>query len=329
MKELGGRGRCGQGSRRRDGNIWRWEMPSWAVGIAACLIATAASGEPADSTVIARVGDTEVKVAELQGYVQTLPPDTRKELADNPAALSRLVRSYVARLLVLKEAKSADWEKRPDVIAQIERARDAAIIGSYLRAQTEPPADYPSEAEIQKAYDANKARFLVPRQYQIAQIFIDLPADADKAAEQKAQAKLEDVRKKLRQRGASFEDIARQNSDDANSAERGGVVGWVDETAMIPEVRSAVAGLEKGGISEPIKVSSGWHLIRLIDTKPATIPPLADVRDLIVSSLRSQRQSESEQTYLLQLAAKSPPAVNELALQRVLPAASSGGSKTN
>lgn len=295
-------------------------------------MATIAAAETPDQTVIARVGSTDVKLAELQAYVQTLPPETQKELAANPAALSRLVRTYVARLLVLGEAKSAGWEKQPSVVAQIERARDAAIVGSYLRSQTEPPADYPTKAEIEKAYEANKSGFLMPRQYEIAQIFIALPADADKATQDKAEAKLDDVRKKLRQKGVSFEDLARQSSDDANTAERGGALGWVSEQTMIPEVRAAVAGLEKGAVSEPIKVTDGWHLIRLKDTKPSAIAPLADVRDLIIDTLRDQRQAENEQAYLAQLSAKSPPAVNELALQHILPvqpAQPLAGAKTN
>lgn len=326
MRKMGRLGRIGR--RGRD-VLTRRPALALALALAVGLTAATALAESADTTVIARVGSTEVKLAELQAFVETLPAETQKDLADNPAALSRLVRTYVARLLVLDQATASGWEKRPEVVAQIDRARDAMIVGSYLRAQTEPPADYPSAAEIQKAYDANKARFLVPRQYQIAQIFIALPADTDKAAQEKAQAKMDEARKKLRQKGVSFEDVARDYSEDASSAERGGLLGWVTEQAMIPEVRSAVAGLEKGAVSEPIKVGDGWHLVRLIDTKPATIPPLADVRAVIVASLRSQRQAENEQAYLAQLVGKSPPAVNELALQRILPAPASAAAKTN
>lgn len=317
------RGRAGHCLRRRA-------LSSLVFTVAMGLSAATALAQSADTTVIARVGNTEVKLAEMQAFVETLPPETQKDLANNPAALSRLVRTYVARLLVLNQATATGWEKRPEVVAQIDRARDATIVGSYLRAQTEPSADYPSTADIQKAYDANKARFLQPRQYQIAQIFIALPADADKAAQEKAQAKMDEARKKLRQKGVSFEDVARDYSEDASSADRGGVLGWVTEQAMIPEVRTAVAGLEKGAVSEPIKVSDGWHLVRLIDTKPAAIPPLAEVREVIVASLRNQRQADNEQAYLAQLVGKSPPAVNELALQRILPApASSSAAKTN
>jgi Parvulin-like peptidyl-prolyl isomerase len=324
-----GRKAYGRFGRHGDGRTHAWRLSPPAIALTACLVATMAVAETADQTVIARMGGTDVKLAELQAYVQTLPPETQKELADNPAALSRLVRTYVARLLVLNEATGAGWEKQPAVAAQIERARDAAIVGSYLRSRTEPPQDFPTKADIEKAYEANKARFVVPRQYEIAQIFIALPADADKATQDKAQAKLDDVRKKLRQKGVGFDDVARQSSDDANSAEQGGALGWVSEQAMIPEVRLAVAGLEKGAVSEPIKVTDGWHLIQLKDTKPSAIASLADVRELIVATLRNQRQADNEQAYLAQLVAKSPPAVNELALQRILPAHPPGGAKTN
>ncbi len=305
----------------------RWAGALLAAAASWCLATAVLAGESNDATVIARVGNTEVKVSELRAYVQGLSAEAQKELADNPAALNRVVRSYVARTLVLDEAEAADWEKKPEVAAQIARAREATIVASYLSAQTAPPKDYPSAAEIEKAYTANKARLLVPRQYQIAQIFVAVAPDADKAAQEEVLKKVSEIQKRLRQKGANFEAIARETSEEASSAERGGLLGWVSETAMVPDVRSAVSGLEKGGVSEPIKMADGWHLVRLLDTKPATVPPLASVQEVLASSLRAQKQAENEQAYLARLLEKTPPAVNELALQSLLPPPST--AKTN
>lgn len=305
----------------------RWAGALLAAAASWCLATAVLAAESNDATVIARVGNTEVKVSELRAYVQGLSAEAQKELADNPAALNRVVRSYVARTLVLDEAEAADWEKKPEVATQIARAREATIVASYLSAQTAPPKDYPSAAEIEKAYTANKARLLVPRQYQIAQIFVAVAPDADKAAQEEVLKKVSEIQKRLRQKGANFEAIARETSEEASSAERGGLLGWVSETAMVPDVRSAVSGLEKGGVSEPIKMADGWHLVRLLDTKPATVPPLASVQEVLASSLRAQKQAENEQAYLARLLEKTPPAVNELALQSLLPPPST--AKTN
>lgn len=277
----------------------------------------AIAAEPAASAPIARIGGREVPLADVQAYVQALPAETRQQLAADPPALNRVVRAYVARGLLLDEAKAAGWEKRPEVVAALARARDEALLASYLRAKTEPPREFPSDAEIALAYEANKARLLVPRQYQLAQIVVAVPAGADKAAEEKAQQRIDAIAQRLRAKDADFAAIARDSSDE-KAAERGGALGWIGEPMLAPAIQAAVAGLEKGGITAPVRLADGWHLVKLLDTRPATVPPLADVRAGLVASLRAQRQAEAEQAYLARLIDKNPPAVNELALPQVL-----------
>jgi peptidylprolyl isomerase len=285
---------------------------------AAAIVPPATAADPAPATTIARIGGREVPLADVQAYVQALPAETRQQLAADPPALSRVVRAYVARSLLLDEAKAAGWEKRPEVAAALARARDEALLASYLRARTEPPAEFPTEAEVAAAYEANKARLLVPRQYRLAQIIVPVPAGADKAAEEKARKRLDDILARLKQKDADFDALARQVAADDGTPGRGGDLGWIGEPMLAASIQAAVAGLEKGGVSPPVRLADGWHVLKLLDTRPAAVPPLADVRTSLVAALRAQRQADAEQAYLARLIEKNPPAVNELALPQVL-----------
>lgn len=272
----------------------------------------------AATTVVAKVGGSEVTVGEVRAYLQTLDPQVRREISKDSTLLNRVVRSYSTRTVVLSEAKSKGWEKKPDVAAQLERIRNETIVSTYLNALSQPPPDFPSDGEIQAAYDTNKSRFMMPRQFEIAQIFLALPPDADGAKREEVGKRLVEVQKKLRQSPAAFAGLARQYSDDPSTARNGGAIGWVTETAMVADIRAVVLELEKGGITEPLALADGWHIIRLIDTKPAAVRPLAEVRQAIIAGLREQRQAENEQAYLTQLHEKTPPAINELVLPQVL-----------
>lgn len=285
--------------------------------VTAPLHRPAAAAEAA-ATIVAKVGSSEITLGEVRAFLETLDAPVRADLTKDPALLSRLVRSYAARAAVLSEAKAKGWEKKPDVAAQLERIRNETIVSTYLNAETRPPADFPSDAEIQAAYDTNKARFMMPRQFQIAQIFLAVAAGADQAEQEKVRKRLDEVQKKLRQSPAAFAELARQYSDDTATARNGGTIGWVTEAAMIAEIRAVVPSLEKGGITEPLALADGWHIIRLIDTKPAAVRPLPEVRQAIIDGLREQRQAENEQAYLARLLEKNPPAINELALPQVL-----------
>lgn len=271
--------------------------------------------------VVARVSGRDVTVAEVRTFVAGLGAEQQAALSRDPALLSQSLRLMLANQLVLKEANKKKWQDQPAVAAQLARLRDAAIVETYLQSVSGPPGDYPDDAEVQKAYDANKTAFVVPRQFKIAQIFVALEkGGADKAAEDRARKKLADIQARLKQPNADFSAIAKDVSDHRDVAERGGEIGWVAETQLRPEIKSQIMGLAKNAVSEPIQLDDGWHIVKLIETKAATTRSLAEVRDLLVQRLRAQRAEGLRRSYLARLIEQTPPAINEIALGRVFDA---------
>ena len=274
--------------------------------------------------VIARLGTTDVTADELRGIVANLDPRQQAALARDPALLSQAVRTMLGERLVLKEALAKKWEQQPAVVAQVERARQNVIVESYLRSVTAPPDGYPNDEEIKAVYDANATAFLVPRRFQLAQITVAVPKDADKAVEEKARKKLDDVMRKLKQSGANFAALAKSDSDDGESADKGGELGWLAEAQLRPEIRGQVVGLAKAASTEPIRLDDGWHILKLLDTEAAHARPLAEVRDALVQRMRAERAEASRRAYVAELLKQSPPIINELALSKLLEAAQEG-----
>lgn len=293
--------------------------PAPAVSAGAAASATA-EREPVrkGGEVIARVGGSDVTADELRAVIVSLNQRQQATLRRDPALLSQTVRSLLANRLVLKEALGKKWEQKPSIAAQLERARENVIVETYLQSLTTPPADFPGEQEIKSTYEANASALMVPRQFQLAQIFVALSKDADKAAEDKARKKLDEVLKKLKQPGADFVSIVRSESDDADSVDAGGEIGWLTEAQLRPEIRTQVTGLAKAAATDPIKLDDGWHILKLIDTKPAQTRPLAEVRDALVQRIRDERIEANRRAYLAELLKQSPPAINELALSKLL-----------
>lgn len=271
----------------------------------------------AEGEIIARVAGRDITAAEVRGFIAGLAAREQAALVRDPALLSQAVRLMLANQIVLKEAQTKKWQDQPAVAAQLERVRDAAIVESYLQAVSVPAENYPDDAEVQKAYDANKTAFVVPRQFRLAQIFVALGAGADKDTEEKARKKLADLQAKVKQPKADFAALAKESSEQRDTAERGGELGWIPETQIRPEIKTQVMGLANNAVSEPIKLDDGWHIIKLIETKPAETRPLTEVRDLIVQQLRSQRAEAVRRAYLARALEQSPPAINELALAKV------------
>src|SRR5262249_8342274 len=150
----------------------------------------------------------------------TLSPQEQAALSKDPALLSQVVRTYLARLAVLKEARAKKWDQDPAVKAQLDRVRDQALTELYLQSVSKPPESYPTEAEIQAAYDANRAALAVPREYHVAQIFVAVAKGADKATEERASKRADEIAKKLK-KGADFAATARAESDEKAGGQRG------------------------------------------------------------------------------------------------------------
>jgi peptidylprolyl isomerase len=268
--------------------------------------------------VLARVGGTDVTVEEVRSYVETLGPADQAALAKDPTLLSQTVRSYLARQAVLREALAKKYDQQPAVRAQIDRARDQALTELYLESVSRPPEGYPSDVEIQAVYDTAKSAFEIPRQFRLAQLYVAVPKGADKAAEEKARKKVDELVKKLKQKGSDFAALARTDSEDKQTATQGGEIGWLTEAQMVPGIRTVATGLSKDAISEPTRLDDGWHVLKLLETKPPGTRTLSEVREAIADQLRQKRSRDLRQAFLAKLLDQNPPAINELALSKVV-----------
>ncbi|HVQ67646.1 MAG TPA: peptidylprolyl isomerase [Bradyrhizobium sp.] len=264
--------------------------------------------------VIARVGNANVSAEELRAYVGALGAQDQAALAKDPALLSQAVRMLLANRLVLQEVIAKKWDQQPNIAAQLDRVRENALTEIYLQSVSTPPAGFPSEEDLQKIYDANRGALLMPRQFQLAQIFIAAPKDADKVTEDKAKKNLDEILGKLKAPGADFATIARA----AGESKDGGDLGWVAENQIRPEIKALVMGLAKSGVSEAIRLDDGWHILKLLDTKAAYTRTLPEVRDQLVQQIRSERAGAMRRAYLAELLKRNPPILNELALSNLL-----------
>jgi parvulin-like peptidyl-prolyl isomerase len=285
-------------------------------GMIALLFAPFVLAQSSDD-VVAKLGSAEIKISDLQKLLDAQPPEARDQLLKSPPALDRLVRTEVYRRALLDEARTKGWDKRPDVAVQMERAREQVFLSSYMNDLAKPPADFPGEQELLAAYNANQAEFAVPRQFRIAQIFVAVPKDAAKADADKLRKKADDVAKRAQSKDADFSRLAQANSDHKASAEQGGDLGWMAEKDMIPEMRVLIPTLAKGEIAKPVRTEQGWHVVKLVDLKPAGVRPLVEVRAQLAAAMRQRLAQENEKRYLDKLAEQTPVAVNEIALGKL------------
>jgi len=293
-------------------------MTGLAVWLMVCSIGgTYADLAAAQDAVVGKMGNVEIKTSEMLRILDAQSPEVRKQLTTGLTELDRLARSELVRQSLLAEAKAKGWDKKPEVTFVMERAKEQALLQLYMSDLARPPAGYPSEEEIKKAYEANKGAFPAPGQFNLAQIFLAVPENADKQVAAAAQKKAADLAAKARVKGADFAQLAKENSDHKDTAPKGGDLGWLAENQMLPEIRAVAEKMEKGDVSMPIRSPTGWHIVKLVDKKPPSTRPLSEVRDAIVGQMRLRRAQEMERKYMEELVARSQPTVNQVELSKL------------
>lgn len=285
----------------------------------ACSVGSGAyaAGDISKSTPV-QMGNTRMSTADISDFASSLTQEVRNQALADPALMTRLIQLEIIRRAILHEAVARKWQKRPDIVRQVDVARNAIVLKSYLASKAVIPPGYPSEDDIKATYDLNRGSFVTPRQYRLEQIFLQIPADPKKARETEQKAKL--LAKSARG-GARFEDLARQNSQHKPSAEKGGDMGWAYETQILPEIRNVVAGMRRNEVSDPIRSNVGWHIIKMLETKPASVRPLSEVRPLIVADLRQRKEQATEQLFIVQMLQKTPVKANYAELRNIFRAA--------
>jgi peptidyl-prolyl cis-trans isomerase D len=158
-----------------------------------------------------------------------------------------------------------------------------------LDASTIDPDIEIDEQAIQALYDEHAAKYVTPEERHARHILVSLLPDADEAATAAALKKAQGIVARL-DAGESFEDLAKELSDDPGSAASGGDLGFFGRGMMTPEFEEAVFGLKIGERSQPVKSPFGFHIIELLDIKPEVATPLAEVRDELVDQLLSEER---------------------------------------
>lgn len=268
---------------------------------------------------VVTLGALSVDQGEVEKMLQTLPPGERTAIKNDPSALQNWLRQRVTSEAVLREARSKGWADRPEVKARIEAAvaevTNHVIATTFLDSLTQVPADYPSDTEIKAAYEQNKVNFNLPPRYRVAQIY--LPTDANDAVGNKKIAKQATTLAKAARKG-DFAELAKAESKDQATAARGGEVGTLALTDMLPEVREVVVKLKTGEVSDPIQAVAGIRIIKLLDVQPARMATPEEMKPLLQQALRQQRQQQLVQTYLSGLAPADQVTIDTIALDAAL-----------
>lgn len=135
------------------------------------------------------------------------------------------------------------------------------------------------DEEIREYYDDNAEGFRREKFIKASHILILVKEDAGPDEKEELRAKAEKIRKEILE-GADFAEAAKKYSEDGK-ASVGGDLGYINRGYMPSEFDDAAFSLDNGALSEVVFTKYGYHIIKVLDMKPAGIAPYEEVKDFI------------------------------------------------
>ncbi len=287
------------GANARDGSRSATVRGRASAGVAAAVCATLAAGCGGDTLAEAggaRLGMTQA--AALIAEHSAVPVD---------AQVVRTVAELWVDYTLLATRLAADstlagLDVGTAVEPMLRERMLAGLHGEALEADT-----VVSDEELAERFAVE----LPGAQATASQILLLFPAAATQLQRDSVLAAADMVRRRL-DRGDDFAALARAFSDDPGNAQRGGRLGVVERGELLRPVDSAVFGMRPGEVSDPVRTSLGYHVLKL---EALDVPELPEVADAFRRRIRTERLAEAEAAFLQHLDSASGLALADDALE--------------
>jgi peptidyl-prolyl cis-trans isomerase D len=153
--------------------------------------------------------------------------------------------------------------------------------------------------DLRAYYDQHRDQYRIPEQVKVSHILIKTPlpgpdGKVDEKGVAEAQRRAEDLLKQLKS-GAKLEDLAKKYSEDPGSGKQGGSLGWIGKGQTVPEFEKVAFSLPKGQISDLVKSSYGFHIIRVDDKQEAHMKTLDEVKAEVEPTIKHQKAQQIAQ----------------------------------
>lgn len=136
------------------------------------------------------------------------------------------------------------------------------------------------DEDLQAAYQKEIAN--LSEQRRAAHILIE------ESDETKAKVKLDEIQQRLA-KGEDFAKLAKEFSQDPGSANKGGDLGYAGKGVYDPAFEDALYALNKDQVSQPVRTTFGFHLIKLLGVEAPSVPTFASLKDKLTTDLKSQQ----------------------------------------
>jgi peptidyl-prolyl cis-trans isomerase C len=229
------------------------------------------AGRKAPDTVVAEVDGRQITLGEVQDLVLALPPQVAQQ--NFQILYPRVLEQLIYRTALAIRARQDALDNDPVLRRRAEAAADHIFANGWLHKYLTGKI---TEQMVLARYDRDVGSQPPPEEVRLRLYLAE--------TEQQAKETIVTVRG-----GADFAALAQRSSTDP-SATKGGDLGFLPWSAVIPELAGVAYGLATGEVAPvPIRTRFGWIVLRLEERRPGARPPFAQVRENMMAELEQEQ----------------------------------------
>ena len=243
-----------------------------------------------DDRIIATYKGGEVKESEvIQQFQPVLAAQTGgkdKKFTDLDSALQEtLVRAYINIKLLEEEAKDSGIESSKQFQDKLNAVKNQMIQQELMERFVK---SYVTDKMVDEEYNKLVANLKGKNEIKVSHILVATEKEAKNA-------------KNRLNKGEKFAKLAKELSKDEGSKANGGELGYIVPGQLVPEFEEKAMAMKVNDISAPVKTQFGWHIITVLDKRPAQIP----TKEEAVASIKNKLSREAIEKHFAELSSKA------------------------
>ena len=230
--------------------------------------------------------------------------------------MERISGEMLTNKLLLEEAIELGLEDDPDIAYEIQRARQRVLVKARMaRISADTLSDAEMETLAKEYWLSHQDEYTEKSKRAVSHILIGINKER---SEEEALNLAEEIRAKLKDAPAKFEELAKEYSEDPGSKKAGGSLGLAEPGKYVPEFSKVAFSLrEIGDISEPVKTRFGYHIIRLDEVVAEKPQDYEAVKEDVLTKALAEYVSSKQNQHLNDLRASSRRTIHQAEVKKV------------
>lgn len=268
----------------------------------------------ASETVFASQGEVELTLEELYAAFSSIPSDLRLRYIRDGQKVDNLVGTILRIKLIAADADRAGFSQEALVRHRMKMAAEKELAEAWVLNLMENAPDGDYEAIANEYYIAHPDEFNSQEMVDVSHILVRSENRSDEEAFELAS----NLRENLRTDPAQFNAYILEYSEDPAKSTNNGRYPVVQRGEMVKPFEDAAFALEEAGdISEPIKTTYGYHLIRLNRKMPPALVPFDQIKVQMMEQAKKEYLADYRRLYIKNTIAE-PIELNEAAAEEMV-----------